>query len=141
MLPYGEEWRKYRKVLHSGLHARRAESYKDMQSLEGKATLRDILLHPEAWDANIQRCVWQSFGEEPQNKRQPFSDMRQALLYHYHMASEYIAWTSGLSKRMLQQWIVRYHVTLNRSVLLTTTVLDLTRYVGCPFPPNLSETQ
>lgn len=55
MLPYGEEWRKYRKVLHSGLHARRAESYKDMQNLESKATLRDILLHPEAWDANIQR--------------------------------------------------------------------------------------
>ncbi|KAK7683741.1 hypothetical protein QCA50_013117 [Cerrena zonata] len=55
MLPYGEEWRKYRKVLHSGLHARRAETYKDMQSLESKATLRDILLHPEAWDANIQR--------------------------------------------------------------------------------------
>ena len=80
MLPYGEEWRKYRKVLHSGLHARRAESYKDMQSLEGKATLRDILLHPEAWDANIQRCVWQSFGEEPQNKIQPFSDMQVAVL-------------------------------------------------------------
>ncbi|OBZ66931.1 3-hydroxyphenylacetate 6-hydroxylase [Grifola frondosa] len=28
MLPYGEAWRKWRKVLHSGFHARRAEAYK-----------------------------------------------------------------------------------------------------------------
>ncbi|KAI0080439.1 cytochrome P450 [Panus rudis PR-1116 ss-1] len=55
MLPYGEEWRKWRKVLHSGLHARKAEMYTPMQSLESKVTLRDILRHPEDWDENLQR--------------------------------------------------------------------------------------
>ncbi|KAF8888764.1 cytochrome P450 [Infundibulicybe gibba] len=55
MLPNNEAWRKWRKVLHSGFHARRAETYKDIQSLESNVTLHEILHTPEKYERHIQR--------------------------------------------------------------------------------------
>ncbi|KAI0795531.1 cytochrome P450 [Abortiporus biennis] len=55
MLPYGEDWRRFRKVLHSGLHIRRAETYIPSQSLESKVALKQILEQPEDWEKHIQR--------------------------------------------------------------------------------------
>ena len=42
MLPYGEGWRKWRRVLHSGFHARRADTYNEIQHLESC-----VLMHEE----------------------------------------------------------------------------------------------
>ncbi|KAH8101774.1 cytochrome P450 [Cristinia sonorae] len=55
MLPYGEAWRRWRKVLHSGFHSRRAEAYTPIQSLEGKITLVDMLSKPQEWERNFRR--------------------------------------------------------------------------------------
>ncbi|RPD53731.1 cytochrome P450 [Lentinus tigrinus ALCF2SS1-7] len=55
MLPYGEGWRKWRKVLHSGLHSRRAEDYKEMQSLECIVLLHELLTDPANYERHLQR--------------------------------------------------------------------------------------
>ncbi|KAF8888758.1 cytochrome P450 [Infundibulicybe gibba] len=55
MLPNNEVWRKWRKVLHSGFHARRAETYKDIQSLESNVMLHEILQTPEKYERHMQR--------------------------------------------------------------------------------------
>ncbi|EGO01020.1 hypothetical protein SERLA73DRAFT_71993 [Serpula lacrymans var. lacrymans S7.3] len=55
MLPYGEPWRKWRKVLHSGFHARRSDTYKDIQSLESKLSMYQILNDPKHWEQHLQR--------------------------------------------------------------------------------------
>jgi len=55
LLPYGDAWRRWRKVLHTGFHSRRAETYTPVQSLEGKVTLVDMLAKPHEWERNFKR--------------------------------------------------------------------------------------
>ncbi|KAI0364208.1 cytochrome P450 [Pilatotrama ljubarskyi] len=55
MLPYGEGWRKWRKVLHSGFHSRRADTYNDIQSLESIVLLHDLLADPAKFERHLQR--------------------------------------------------------------------------------------
>lgn len=55
MLPYGEEWRKWRKVLHSGFHARQAAKYKEIQTLESKQAMFQILEDPKNYERHLQR--------------------------------------------------------------------------------------
>ncbi|KAL0067441.1 hypothetical protein AAF712_005428 [Marasmius tenuissimus] len=55
MLPNNENWRKWRRILHNGFHVRRVDSYKDIQSLESKAMLYDLLVDPKAYEKHIQR--------------------------------------------------------------------------------------
>ncbi|KAG0698338.1 cytochrome P450 [Suillus ampliporus] len=55
MLPYGEPWRKWRKALHSALHARKSDAYRDIQSSESKISLHEILVDPNRWEAHLQR--------------------------------------------------------------------------------------
>ncbi|KAH9474637.1 Cytochrome P450 monooxygenase 58 [Psilocybe cubensis] len=55
MLPNNDAWRKWRKILHSGFHSRQAESYNDIQSLESKVLLKQILDAPEEYERHIQR--------------------------------------------------------------------------------------
>ncbi|KAI0822419.1 cytochrome P450 [Trametes gibbosa] len=55
MLPYGDGWRKWRKVLHTGFHSRRAEVYNEMQGLESVVLLRDMLAEPARFERHVQR--------------------------------------------------------------------------------------
>ncbi|TCD68667.1 hypothetical protein EIP91_010189 [Steccherinum ochraceum] len=55
MLPYGDAWRRWRKVLHSGFHSRMAETYTPVQSLEGKVAMLDMLTNPNQWERNFRR--------------------------------------------------------------------------------------
>ncbi|GLB41499.1 putative cytochrome p450 [Lyophyllum shimeji] len=55
MLPNNDHWRKWRKVLHSGFHARQAETYKEIQSLESKVALQQILNDPRRYEKHLQR--------------------------------------------------------------------------------------
>ncbi|KAI9056287.1 cytochrome P450 [Trametes sanguinea] len=55
MLPYGEGWRKWRKVLHSGFHSRRADTYNEIQSLESSVLLHELLVDPEHYEKHLQR--------------------------------------------------------------------------------------
>ncbi|KDQ32813.1 hypothetical protein PLEOSDRAFT_1033030 [Pleurotus ostreatus PC15] len=55
MLPYGEEWRKWRKILHSGFHARKSDEYQPIQSLESKIMMHQILTEPKGYERHIQR--------------------------------------------------------------------------------------
>ncbi|KAI0672430.1 cytochrome P450 [Trametes maxima] len=55
MLPYGEGWRKWRKVLHSGFHSRRADTYNDIQALESVVLLHDLLTDPAPFERHLQR--------------------------------------------------------------------------------------
>ncbi|KAM5536851.1 hypothetical protein V8D89_009569 [Ganoderma adspersum] len=55
MLPNGEAWRRWRKVLHSGFHLRQAETYHDIQSLECAVFLHELLTQPEEWERHAQR--------------------------------------------------------------------------------------
>ncbi|KAI0664172.1 cytochrome P450 [Cubamyces menziesii] len=55
MLPYGEGWRKWRKVLHNGFHSRRADTYNEIQSLESAVLLHELLADPEQYEQHLQR--------------------------------------------------------------------------------------
>ncbi|KAI0718569.1 cytochrome P450 [Cerioporus squamosus] len=56
MLPNASEgWRKWRKVLHSGFHSRRAEDYKEIQSLECIVLLHELLIDPANFERHLQR--------------------------------------------------------------------------------------
>ncbi|PIL29212.1 cytochrome P450 [Ganoderma sinense ZZ0214-1] len=55
MLPNGEAWRRWRKVLHSGFHLRQAETYHNIQSLECAVFLHELLTEPENWERHAQR--------------------------------------------------------------------------------------
>ncbi|EMD37058.1 hypothetical protein CERSUDRAFT_114955 [Gelatoporia subvermispora B] len=55
MLPNNEAWRRWRRVLHSAFHIRRAETYKDLQSLESKVTMYQLLTDPKHWERHVQR--------------------------------------------------------------------------------------
>ncbi|KAL5514879.1 hypothetical protein ACEPAG_2195 [Sanghuangporus baumii] len=55
MLPNNEEWRKWRKILHTGFHFRQAQKYRIIQSLESKATMQQIVENPEEYEKHIQR--------------------------------------------------------------------------------------
>ena len=75
MLPYGEDWRKWRKVrkclssilyflltivcqvLHAGFHSRQAAKYKEIQTLESKQAMFQILNDPKHWNRHLQRFV------------------------------------------------------------------------------------
>ena len=55
MLPYGEGWRKWRRVLHSGFHSRRADTYNDIQSLESALLMHQLLAEPVAYERHLVR--------------------------------------------------------------------------------------
>ncbi|TFY79497.1 hypothetical protein EWM64_g4512 [Hericium alpestre] len=55
MMPAGENWRKFRKVYHSGFHSRRADTYRDVQSLESKLLMYQLLHEPKDFEKHIQR--------------------------------------------------------------------------------------
>ena len=55
MLPNNDAWRRWRRVLHTGFNTRRAEGYKDVQSLESKVLLWELLTKPSGWEKHLQR--------------------------------------------------------------------------------------
>ncbi|KAF4613090.1 hypothetical protein D9613_011043 [Agrocybe pediades] len=55
MLPNNDAWRRWRKVLHSGFHSRQTETYNDIQSLEAKVVMKQILDEPKDFERHIQR--------------------------------------------------------------------------------------
>ncbi|ETW77266.1 cytochrome P450 monooxygenase 29 [Heterobasidion irregulare TC 32-1] len=55
MLPSGEGWRKFRRVLHGGLHSRKADTYRDIQSLESKLLMSQLLTDPKNYENHIRR--------------------------------------------------------------------------------------
>ncbi|EJD01999.1 cytochrome P450 [Fomitiporia mediterranea MF3/22] len=55
MLPNNEEWRKWRKILHTGFHLRQAAKYKSIQTLESKITMQQLVENPKDYEKYIQR--------------------------------------------------------------------------------------
>ncbi|KAH9937759.1 cytochrome P450 [Epithele typhae] len=55
MLPYGDSWRKWRKVLHSGFHSRRAETYHEIQTLESAVLVHELLTNPAEYEKHLTR--------------------------------------------------------------------------------------
>ncbi|PFH51132.1 hypothetical protein AMATHDRAFT_80422 [Amanita thiersii Skay4041] len=55
MLPNNERWRKWRKLLHLGFHARKADTYREIQSLESKVMIQQMLDEPEEYENHLKR--------------------------------------------------------------------------------------
>ncbi|KAK8040802.1 Cytochrome P450 monooxygenase COX2 [Apiospora phragmitis] len=55
MAPYGDFWRRWRKLLHSGFMQRRSASYRPIQRLESAVLARDILADPGGFRAHVER--------------------------------------------------------------------------------------
>ena len=53
MLPYGEPWRKWRKVLHNAFHSRKAGTYNEIQTLESAALMHQLLTEPVNWERHL----------------------------------------------------------------------------------------
>ncbi|KAF9476061.1 cytochrome P450 [Pholiota conissans] len=55
MLPNNDAWRRWRKVLHIGFHSRQAATYNEIQSLESKLVLKQIIEEPRRYEQHLQR--------------------------------------------------------------------------------------
>jgi cytochrome P450 len=55
VMPYGEKWRKHRKLLHSGLMQKAAHSYRPVQELESKRLTWDLVNRSEQFAEAIDR--------------------------------------------------------------------------------------
>jgi cytochrome P450 len=55
VMPYGEKWRKHRKLLHSGLMQKAAHSYKHLQEIESQRLVWDLVSKPEQFLDAIER--------------------------------------------------------------------------------------
>lgn len=55
MAPYGNFWRRWRKLLHSGFMQRRSETYRPVQSLESKVLMHDLLSAPGGYRKHLER--------------------------------------------------------------------------------------
>lgn len=55
VMPYGEKWRKHRKLLHSGLMQKAAHSYKPIQQLESQRLVWDLVERPEEFIEAVDR--------------------------------------------------------------------------------------
>ena len=49
LMPYGDIWRRLRKIMHQILSTRQASTYKDYQDLESKQLLWDYLHTTDKW--------------------------------------------------------------------------------------------
>lgn len=49
LMPYGDRWRKTRKIMHQILSTRQKDIFKTFQDLESKHLLYDYLHHPDRW--------------------------------------------------------------------------------------------
>src|SRR5579862_1194988 len=55
VMPYGEKWRKHRKLLHSGLMQKAAHSYRPLQEIESSRLVWDLVEKPEKFLEAIER--------------------------------------------------------------------------------------
>jgi cytochrome P450 len=55
VMPYGDKWRKHRKLLHSGLMQKAAHTYQPIQELETRRLLWDFVTRPEKCLEAIER--------------------------------------------------------------------------------------
>ncbi|KAK8004148.1 ribosome biogenesis protein MAK21 [Apiospora arundinis] len=55
MAPYGDFWRRWRKLLHSGFMQRKSASYRPIQRLESAVLARDLLVDPGRFRAHLDR--------------------------------------------------------------------------------------
>ncbi|KAK8136064.1 hypothetical protein PG984_004004 [Apiospora sp. TS-2023a] len=55
MAPYGDFWRRWRKLLHSGFMQRKSASYRPIQRLESAVLVGDLLRQPEGFRAHLER--------------------------------------------------------------------------------------
>ncbi|KAH0583191.1 hypothetical protein H2248_011075 [Termitomyces sp. 'cryptogamus'] len=53
--PNDDKWRRWRKILHSSFHYQMAQTYQDLQSLESKISLCEILEAPQDYVRHLQR--------------------------------------------------------------------------------------
>ncbi|KAI0050340.1 cytochrome P450 [Auriscalpium vulgare] len=55
MLPGGPAWRRWRRVLHAGFHSQKSDTYREVQSLESKILMYQLLHVPTAYERHIKR--------------------------------------------------------------------------------------
>ena len=55
VMPYGDKWRKHRKLLHGGLMQKAAHSYQPLQELESKRLVWDLATRPTQFVGAIER--------------------------------------------------------------------------------------
>ncbi|TFK75624.1 cytochrome P450 [Pluteus cervinus] len=55
MLPNNDRWRRWRKLLHTGFHSKRADTYRDIQSLESTIMMHQMLNTPRYYERHLQR--------------------------------------------------------------------------------------
>lgn len=57
VMPYGEEWRKRRKVCQKHFNAKAAQSYELLQTMKVRQLLQGLLDTPEQFEAHNKMCV------------------------------------------------------------------------------------
>ena len=55
MAPYGNFWRRWRKLLHSGFMQKQSQTYRPVQSLESTVLMHELLNSPAAYRKHLER--------------------------------------------------------------------------------------
>ncbi|KAI0603032.1 cytochrome P450 [Biscogniauxia sp. FL1348] len=55
MAPYGDAWRRWRRLLHAGFTARRSAAYRPVQARESAVLAHDLLADPAAFRTHLER--------------------------------------------------------------------------------------
>ncbi|KAH9956358.1 cytochrome P450 [Russula dissimulans] len=100
--PYGEHWRKWRKLQHMGMNGKAALYYREQQTLESSILLRDMLARGSGDDRFLQRFVTSNVLGIAYGRR--VSDLEDEMISsHYQSALEFQrACTPG--KYIVETW-------------------------------------
>ncbi|KAL8279126.1 hypothetical protein RQP46_008382 [Phenoliferia psychrophenolica] len=53
--PYGDKWRRLRKLYHAALMGKSADTYRPIQEMEAKRLVNELVTNPEKWEKHIER--------------------------------------------------------------------------------------
>ncbi|KAF5325314.1 hypothetical protein D9619_009793 [Psilocybe cf. subviscida] len=110
MLPNNDVWRRWRKVLHLGFHSRQAASYNEIQSMESKVVLKQLLDDPSDFEKHFQRfagsvAVSVTYGRRIKTSDDWIPTERETTIWQTSLASS-------------EKWIilVKHCLTLKSSI-------------------------
>ncbi|KAI0055361.1 cytochrome P450 [Artomyces pyxidatus] len=88
-MPYGDKWRKWRKIQHAGMSGRAVLAYREQQTFESTVVLRDFLADTKKQQESLQRFVTSIVLGICYGRRVKNLESDPMVLANYAAAAEY----------------------------------------------------
>ncbi|KAJ7594361.1 cytochrome P450 [Mycena floridula] len=102
MLPYGDKWRQWRKLIHQGFNARKSESYLGMQSDESKVAMYQISTDPQNYEQHLQRYAASVATSSAYGRR--VNSVQEWVVKENMEAMDYLTSVSIPGKYLVESW-------------------------------------